>query len=89
VIGGFVPDATEAVEFQRELFRRYGSIYYLNFARNGFSVEMFFAQLADLIEDINRRGKKPVLFSISFGCGLVGAFLKSEMNDLSLKIKGC
>jgi hypothetical protein len=88
VIGGFVPDATEAVEFQRELFRQYGSIYYFNFARNGFSVEMFFAQLADLIEDINRSGKKPVIFSISFGCGLVGAFLRSELNDPSLKIKG-
>jgi hypothetical protein len=88
VIGGFVPDATEAVEFQRELFRRYGSIYYFNFARNGFSVEMCFAQLADLIEDINRRGKKPVIFSISFGCGLMGAFLRSEMNDPSLGIKG-
>ena len=88
VIGGFVPDATEAVEFQRHLFRRYGSIYYINFARNGFSAEMFFAQLADLIEDINRRGKKPAIFSISFGCGLVNAFLNSAMNDPSLKIKG-
>jgi hypothetical protein len=88
VIGGFVPDATEAVEFQRYLFRTYGSIYYFNFARNGFSLEMFFAQLADLIEDINRLGKKPVIFSISFGCGLVGAFLRSDMNDPSLMIKG-
>jgi hypothetical protein len=88
VIGGFVPDATEAVEFQRPLFKSYGSIYYLNFARNGFSLEMFFAQLADLIEDINSRGKKPVIFSISFGCGLVNKFLGSEANDPSLKIKG-
>lgn len=88
VIGGFVPDATEAVEFQRPLFRSYGNIYYFNFARNGFSAEMFFAQLADLIEDINRSGKKPVIFSISFGCGLVKAFLGSEMNDPSLSIKG-
>jgi len=88
VIGGFVPDATEAVEFQRDLFRNYGSIYYFNFARNGFSLKMFFAQLADLLEDINQRGEKPVIFSISFGCGLVGAFLRSEMNDPSLMIKG-
>lgn len=88
VIGGFVPDATEAVEFQRPLFRSYGSIYYLNFARNGFSLEMFYAQLADLIEDINCRGKKPVIFCISFGCGLVNKFLGSEANDPSLRIKG-
>ncbi|HTG82605.1 MAG TPA: alpha/beta hydrolase [Geobacteraceae bacterium] len=88
VVGGFVPDATEAVEFQRPLFKNYGSIYYLNFARNGFSLEMFFAQLADLIEDINTRGKKPVIFSISFGCGLVSAFLESKANDPSLRIRG-
>lgn len=88
VIGGFVPDATEAMEFQRPLFRNYGSIYYLNFARNGFSLQMFSAQLADLIEDINSRGKKPVIFSVSFGCGLVSRFLASEANDQSLRIRG-
>ena len=88
VIGGFVPDATEAVEFQRPLFKNYGSIYYVNFSRNGFSSEMFFAQLADLIEDINHRGKKPVIFSVSFGCGLIRQFLRSDLNDPSLRIKG-
>ncbi|AJE03132.1 hypothetical protein [Geobacter pickeringii] len=87
VIGGFVPDATEAVEFQRELFRRYGSIYYLNFARNGFSAEMFFAQLADLIEHLNRRGERPIIFSISFGCSLVRRFLRACAHD-SLAIGG-
>ena len=59
VVGGFVPDATEAVEFQRPLLKSYGSIYYINYARNGFSTEMFFAQLADLIEEINQRGQEP------------------------------
>ncbi|HTP67134.1 MAG TPA: alpha/beta hydrolase [Geobacteraceae bacterium] len=88
VVGGFVPDATEAVEFQRPLFKNYGSIYYINFSRNGFSAEMFYAQLADLIEDINNRGKKPVLFGISFGCGLIREFLQSLANDLSLRIRG-
>ena len=88
VIGGFVPDATEAVEFQRPLFKNYGSIYYVNFSRNGFSKEIFFAQLADLIEDINARGKKPVIFSVSFGCGLVRQFLRSEVNSSALRIKG-
>ncbi|WP_298273343.1 alpha/beta hydrolase [Geobacter sp.] len=81
VVGGFVPDATEAVEFQRELFRRYGSVYYLNFARNGFSSAMFFAQLADLIEELNRRGERPVIFSISFGCSLVRRFLQTHVHE--------
>lgn len=88
VIGGFVPDATEAMEFQRPLLKRYGSVYYINYSRNGFSMEMFFAQLADLIEDINLRGKRPVLFGISFGCGLVREFLRSLDFSSSLKIKG-
>lgn len=88
VIGGFVPDATEAMEFQRPLIKRYGSIYYLNFSRNGFSMEMFFAQLADLIEDINMRGKIPVLFGISFGCGLIREFLRSAANSPCLRING-
>ena len=88
VIGGFVPNATEAVEFQRPLFRSFGSIYYFNFARNGFSLEMFFAQLTDLIEDLNTRGKTPVIFSISFGCGVLKNFLETVTNEPSLKIKG-
>lgn len=88
VIGGFVPDATEAAEFQRPLLKSFGSIYYVNFSRNGFSLEMFFAQLADLIEDINLRGKKPVIFSVSFGCGLVRHFLRSAHNGPALRIKG-
>jgi hypothetical protein len=88
IIAGFVPDATEVVEFQRPLLKNYGSIYYMNYPRNGFSIEMFYAQLADLIEDINRRGKKPVLFGISFGCGLIASFLREMMTDNPLKIKG-
>jgi hypothetical protein len=88
VIGGFVPDATEAAEFQRPLFKRYGSVYYINYSRNGFSPDMFFAQLADLIEEINRSGKKPVIFAVSFGCGLVRGFLRSPVSDSSLSIRG-
>ncbi|AAR34419.1 alpha/beta hydrolase [Geobacter sulfurreducens] len=88
VIGGFVPDATEAVEFQRELFRRHGSVYYLNYARHGFSVEMFFAQLADLVEDLNRRGEKPVIFAISFGCSLLSRFLRERYSGEGLTVGG-
>lgn len=88
VVGGFVPDATELVEFQRSLFREYGSVYYLNYPRHGFSSEMFFAQLADLIEYLNGRQQRPVLFGVSFGCGLIASFLKSSAGDPALKVRG-
>ena len=88
VVGGFVPDATEQVEFQRSLFREYGSIYYLNYPRHGFSSEMFFAQLADLIEDLNNRDQRPILFGVSFGCGLLARFLQEEGVSETLRIRG-
>jgi len=88
VVGGFVPDATEQVEFQRSLFREYGSIYYLNYPRNGFSCEMFFAQLADLIEYLNNRDQRPVLFGVSFGCGLLTRFLQESAEGGNLRIRG-
>lgn len=88
VIGGFVPDATETVEFQRPLLRKYGSIYYLNYPRNGFSIEMFSAQLADLIDDIHRRGAKPVILSVSFGSGVLLHFLKQAAESTHEKIRG-
>ena len=88
VIGGFVPDATELVEFQRSLFKEYGSIYYLNYPRHGFSCEMFFAQLADLIEYLNGRDQRPVLFGVSFGCGLMANFLKDFPEITTLRIRG-
>ncbi len=88
VIAGFVPNATEVVEFQRPLFKRYGSIYYLNYPAHGFDSRVFFAQLADLIEDINRRGKRPVVFSISFGCGLLTRFLREHLTGSDLQLKG-
>lgn len=88
IIAGFVPNATEVVEFQRPLFKRYGSIYYMNYPGHGFSSRIFFAQLADLIADINRRGKRPMIFSISFGCGLLTQFLREHRSDHSLQIRG-
>jgi hypothetical protein len=88
VIAGFVPDATEVMEFQRRLLRSYGSIYYMNYPRNGFSPEMFSAQLGDLIEDINHRGEQPVLFSISFGSGLLARFLRERETMEKPRIRG-
>ena len=88
VLGGFVPDATESVEFQRKLLRRHGSIYYVNYARNGFCQEMFTAQLTDLIEDLARRGQKPLVMGISFGCGLLSNFLRLADEQMHESIRG-
>lgn len=87
VIAGFVPDATEVVEFQRKLLKSFGDIYYINYPRNGFSTEVFVAQLADLVEELNNKGEKPVLLSISFGCGLLYRFLRESANP-ELKLNG-
>ncbi len=76
VLGGFVPDATETVEFQRRLLRQHGSIYYMNYSRNGFCQEMFTAQLNDLIEYLVNKGQKPLIMGVSFGCGLLANFLR-------------
>ena len=88
VLGGFVPDATEAVEFQRSLLRQHGSIYYLNYSRNGFSLQMFTAQLTDLIDDLARRGEKPLIMGVSFGCGLLSTFLNNAAEKVHENIRG-
>ena len=78
VLGGFVPDATEALHCQRRLLRGYGDVYYVNYPRDGFDREALHAQLADLLVDLGARGESAVLFGISFGCGLLGDFLAEE-----------
>jgi hypothetical protein len=88
VIGGFVPDATEVVEFQRPLLRQAGAIYYLNYPREGFFLPLFHAQLADLVESLNLRGERPVLLGVSFGAGLVSGFLKDMLSRDGLSIRG-
>lgn len=88
VLGGFVPDATETVEFQRQLLRQHGSIYYVNYARNGFCREMFTAQLTDLIEDLARKGQKPLIMGVSFGCGLLSNFLRHAAEHVHESIRG-
>ena len=85
VVAGFVPDAPEVVEYQRHIFRSYGSIYYVNFARNCFDLELFHAQLADLITCLNAKGEQPVLFGVSFGAGLVVDFMRTHLcHDLKV-----
>jgi len=88
VVGGFVPDATETVEFQRRILRRYGSIYYMNFPRNGFCKEMFAAQLSDLVDSLALKGQKPFIMSVSFGCGLLIDYLRKADTAIHEKIRG-
>jgi hypothetical protein len=77
VVGGFVPDATEAVYLLRSTLLRHGSIYYVNYPRRGFSTDLIIAQLADLtIELATQRGRPPVVMAISFGAGLVLEWLR-------------
>ena len=88
VLGGFVPDATETVEFQRKLLRQHGSIYYVNYSRNGFCQDMFTAQLTDLIESLARKGQKPLIMGVSFGCGLLSNFLRHADELSHERIRG-
>lgn len=77
VLGGFVPDATEQVFLMRGFLLRSGSAYYLNYPRNGFSADLFFAQLDDLVEELSLiHGTPPVIFSVSFGSSLILEWLK-------------
>jgi hypothetical protein len=88
ILGGFVPDATETVEFQRDLFRQHGTVYYLNYSRHGFCREMFAAQLADLIAHLAGRGQKPLIMGVSFGCGLLLDFLQQADEQQHESIRG-
>ncbi len=77
VLGGFVPDATEQVFLLRGYLLRRGSVYYLNYPRSGFSVELIAAQLDDLVTELNlAHGQRPVIFGVSFGAGLALDWLR-------------
>lgn len=75
VLGGFVPDSTEQVFLLRRFFLRSGDIFYLNYPRDGFSLDVMCAQLDDLVSEINARGQAPVIFSVSFGSGILMEWL--------------
>jgi hypothetical protein len=76
VIAGFLPDATESIEYQREHLARYGDVYYLNYPRDRFSTRLLFAELSALVRQLNARGERPVLFSICFGSGLAVQYMR-------------
>lgn len=88
IVGGFVPDATETAEFQRRIFRKYGSIYYLNFPRNGFCIEMFAAQLADLIDHLGKKRQRPFIMGVSFGGGLLIDALRDAEEAFHKQVRG-
>jgi len=76
VLGGFVPDSSEQIFLLRRFFLRRGDLYGINYAPNGFSLDLLCAQLDDLVEELNRHGQPPVIFSVSFGSGLVMEWLR-------------
>lgn len=82
VLGGFVPDATEAVFLLRRTLLRFGSLSYFNYPRRGFSSELRFAQLDDLVDELSLlHGRLPVILAISFGAGLVIQWLKRARRE--------
>jgi pimeloyl-ACP methyl ester carboxylesterase len=77
VLGGFVPDATEQVFLLRGFLLRHGSVYYFNYPRSGFSVDLLCAQLDDLVAELAaRHTQRPVVLGVSFGAGLVLEWLR-------------
>jgi hypothetical protein len=77
VLGGFVPDACEQVYLLRGFLARQGSIYFVDYAKGDFSLELIGAQLEDLVtEVIAREGAAPVIVAVSFGAGVVLDWLR-------------
>ena len=76
VLGGFVPDSTEQVFLLRRFLLRAGDLYCLNYPRHGFSLDLCCAQLEDLVEELAGQGQPPVIFSVSFGGGLLLEWLR-------------
>lgn len=81
VLGGLVPDATEQVFLLRRFLLRAGDVYYLNYPRAGFSLDVVCAQLDDLVTELGARGQPPVLFAVSFGAGIVLEWLRRARLD--------
>jgi hypothetical protein len=89
VLGGFVPDATEQVFLLRDKLLKNGCIYYVNYSPKGFSTDLFFAQLEDLIEDLASHGQRPVLFGVSFGVGLILEWMRlARETNRKIQIRG-
>ena len=90
VLGGFVPDATEQVFLLRGYLLSHGSVYYVNYPRYGFCLDLICAQLDDLVADLSQgHGQRPVIVSASFGCGIALEWLRRcKAQGLSAPIAG-
>ncbi len=81
VLGGLVPDATEQVFLLRRFLLRSGDIYYVNYPRDGFSLDLLCAQLDDLVAELVERNQPPVVFAVSFGAGIVLEWLRRSRGE--------
>jgi hypothetical protein len=86
ILAGFVPDATEALYVQRGMLLRHGSVYYVNYPRDGFSLPLLFAQLDDLLDELAAEGKTPALIGVSFGCGVLIEWMR-HLRRLDLRVR--
>jgi alpha-beta hydrolase superfamily lysophospholipase len=76
VLGGLVPDATEQVFLLRRFLLRSGDIYYVQYPRADFSLDVLCAQLDDLVVELCAADTPPIVFAVSFGAGIVLEWLR-------------
>jgi alpha-beta hydrolase superfamily lysophospholipase len=76
VLGGFVPDATEQVFLLRRFLLKAGDLLYIQYPRDGFSLDLLCAQLTDLVRELGAAGRPPAILAVSFGAGLVLEWLR-------------
>jgi alpha-beta hydrolase superfamily lysophospholipase len=79
----------QPVYLLRGFLHKQGSVYYLNYPRAGFSLDLICAQIDDLVAELNRLGQRPALFGVSFGAGLIIEWLRrSRLAGRSHEIAG-
>lgn len=76
VLGGLVPDAPEQVFLLRRFLLRSGDVYYVNYPRDGFSLDALCRELDELATELANAGTPPVIFAVSFGAGIVLEWLR-------------
>lgn len=73
-----MPDATEQVFLLRRFLLRSGDIYYVNYPRERFSLDVLAEQLNELVAELVTAGQPPVVFGVSFGAGVALEWLRRE-----------
>lgn len=71
-----MPDAFEQVFLLRKTLLASGDVYYVNYPRGHFSLEVLRAQLDALVNELNQRGQTPVVMGVSFGAGILIDWLR-------------